>query len=465
MRLKPHPNQVYIYQRESAIVILDTASIGTEIIIILVLILANGLFAMTEMSIVSSRKSRLESMATSGSKGAQAAIKLAEDPTPLLSAVQIGITLIGILTGAFGGARLSSYLVVPLNTIPFLHGYSEAISLAIVVGIITYLSLIIGELVPKKLALNNPEPIAAAIARPMSAFVRLNRPLVHLLSLSTVMVMKLLGTKAPDEPPVTEEEVRGLIGQGAQYGVFEKSEREMLEKIFILGDMRVGALMTPRTQIKWLDLEDNDQYNLRIIRNSNHLFFPVARGSLDDIIGVVYSNELLANYIPGVPLRLEEAARQPLYVPKNTPALKVLEKIRETDVYVALVVDEYGGISGLISLYDIAEHIVGDMPYLGEDEDPDVIIRDDTSWLVDGMLSAEELKELLDVDHFPGEERGYFQTLGGFIVSFLGRIPATAESFEWNGYTFEIVDMDKARVDKVLITRQLPQVHGDRSTE
>ncbi len=438
---------------------------STEIIIILVLIFANGLFAMTEMSIVSSRKSRLENMAANGSKGAQAAIKLSEEPTPLLSAVQIGITLIGILTGAFGGSKLSSYLASALNTIPILRGYSDAISLAVVVGIITYLSLIIGELVPKKLALNNPESIAAAVARPMSAFVRINRPLVHLLSLSTTMVMKLLRAKPPEEPPVTEEEVRVLIGQGAQHGVFEKAEREMLEKIFILGDMRVGALMTPRTQIKWLDLEDNDQYNLRIIRNTNHLFFPVARGNLDDIVGVIYSNELLASYIPGRPLHLEQSSRQPLYIPKNTPALKVLEKFKETGIYVALVVDEYGGISGLISLYDIAEHIVGEMPYLGEDDDPDIITRDDGSWLVDGMLSAEELKELLNVDHFPSEERGYFQTLGGFIVSYLGRIPKTSENFEWNGFIFEIMDMDKARVDKVLITRRVPQEFGDHSTE
>ncbi|WP_371371502.1 hemolysin family protein [Sporomusa aerivorans] len=435
---------------------MDNTSIGTEILIILILIFANGIFAMTEMSIVSSRKSRLESMAANGSKGAKAAIKLAEEPTPLLSAVQIGITLIGILTGAFGGAKLSSYLAAILNNVPFLRSYSDAISLAVVVGIITYLSLIVGELVPKKLALNNPEPIAAAIARPMSAFVRINRPLVHLLSISTAAVMKLLHAKPPEEPPVTEEEVRVLIGQGTQLGVFEKAEHEMLEKIFILGDMRVGALMTPRTQIKWLDLEDNDQYNLRIIRTGNHLFFPVARGSLDDIVGVIYSNEVLANYLPGRPLNLEDATRQPLYIPRNTPAMKVLEKFRETSIHVALVVDEYGGISGLVSLYDIAEHIVGDMPYLGEEEDPDIVSRDDGSWLVDGMLSSEELKELLDVDHFPGEERGYFQTLGGFIVSYLGRIPNAAENFDWNGYHFEIVDMDKARVDKVLITRRLP---------
>ncbi|WP_094604724.1 hypothetical protein SPSIL_020390 [Sporomusa silvacetica DSM 10669] len=444
---------------------MDTGSIGTEIIIIIILIFANGLFAMTEMAIVSSRKSRLENMAATGNRGAQAALKMAEEPTALLSAVQIGITLIGILTGAFGGAKLANYLASFLNAISFLQGYSNAISLAIVVGIITYVSLIVGELVPKRLALNNPEPIAAAIARPMSAFVRINRPLVHLLGFSTTMVMKLLGTKPPAEPPVTEEEVRVLIGQGAQHGVFEKAEREMLEKIFILGDMRVGALMTPRTQIKWLDLEDNDQCNLRIIRSTNHLFFPVARGSLDEIVGVIYSNEVLAHYVPGRPLALEDASRQPLFIPKNTPALKVLESFKDTGIYVALVVDEYGGMSGLISLYDIAEHIVGDMPYLGENEEPDIIPRSDGSWLVDGMLSAEELKELLDVDHFPGEERGYFQTLGGFIVSYLGHIPSTPEKFEWNGYIFEIVDMDKARVDKVLITRNLPPIDGDHSFE
>lgn len=432
---------------------METPSISTEIMIILALIFANGLFALTEMSIVSSRKSRLENMAASGSKGAKAALRLTEEPTQFLSAVQIGITLIGILTGAFGGARIAMLLAASLNTIPLLRGYSEAISLAIVVGTITYLSLIIGELVPKKLALNNPEKIAATVAMPLTAFVRINRPLVQLLGASTNVVMKLIGAKPPAESPVTEEEVRVLIGQGAQHGVFEKSEREMVENIFVLGDMRVGALMTPRTQLQWLDIEDNDQYNLRIIKSSNHLFFPLARGSLDDIIGVVYSNELLSNYVPGTPLRLEQTARQPLYIPKNTPALKVLEKFRETGVYVALVIDEYGGISGLISLYDIAEHIVGDMPYLGEDNDPDVIARDDGSWLVDGMLSVEELKELLDTDHFPGDERGYFQTLGGFIVSYLGHIPTAAECFEWNGYRFEVVDMDKARVDKVLITR------------
>lgn len=444
---------------------MDTPSIGTEVIIILILIFANGLFALTEMSIVSSRKSRLESMASNGSKGAYAALKLAEEPTPLLSAVQIGITLIGILTGAFGGAKISNYLASILNNIPLLRSYSDAISFTIVVGIITYLSLIVGELVPKKLALNNPEPIAAFVARPMSAFVRLNRPLVHLLSVSTTMVMKLLRAKPPEDPPVTEEEVRVLIGQGAQHGVFEKSEHDMLEKIFILGDMRVGALMTPRTQIKWLDLEDNDQYNLRIIRNTNHLFIPIARGNLDDIVGIVYSNEILANYNPGKPLHLESAARQPLYIPKNTPALKALEKFKETGIYVALIVDEYGGISGLISLYDIVEHIVGDITHLGESEEPDIIAREDGSWLVDGMLPAEELKDLLNIDHLPGEERGYFQTLGGFIVSYLGRIPNTADKFDWNGYNFEIVDMDKARVDKVLITCSLNSEKIDEITE
>ncbi|MCX7781257.1 MAG: hemolysin family protein [Negativicutes bacterium] len=443
---------------------MDSSSISTELTIILFLILANGLFAMTEMSIVSSRKSRLEHLAAQGSKGAKKALQMAEDPTDLLSAVQIGITLIGILTGAFGGATLSSYLATPLKAYPGLTRYADALSLAIVVSAITYASLIIGELVPKRLALNNPEPIAVFVARPMSAFVRINRPLVRFLSFSTKLVLAILRVKPPDEPPVTEEEVKVLIGQGAQHGVFEEAEREMVENIFILSDMRVSALMTPRTQIEWLDLEDTTQYNLDLISKAKYSTFPVARGSLDDIVGVVYAKDLLATVMAGQDVNLETAAVQALYVPRNMPALKVLDLFKQQGTHFAFVADEFGGIDGLVTLHDIVEHIMGELPASAEKSDPDVVQREDGSWLLDGMLPVEEFKELFGFDDLPREERDQYQTLAGFAISQFGYIPQVAESFEWCGYRFEVIDMDRTRIDKILVT-QLPPANETELTD
>jgi putative hemolysin len=415
------------------------------------LIVANGFFALAEMSIVSSRTGRLEAMATQGNRGAARALELAKEPTDMLSAVQVGITLIGILTGAFGGATLSGHLAVWLRKVPWLAGFADTASLGLVVAAITYVSLVVGELVPKRIALNNPEPIAAFLARPIFLFVRVNRPLVRLLSLSTRFVLAAIRAKPPDEPPVTEEEVKVMIGQGAQYGVFEESEREMVENIFQLSDMRVGALMTPRVQIEWLDLEDSAHQNLNIIAAGRHSCFPVGRGSLDAIVGVVFTKDLLADHVADRDLDLEHAAREPLYVPRSMPALKILEAFREKKMTIALVIDEFGGIDGLVTLNDIMQHIVGAIALGEEAGDEDAVRREDGSWLLDGMMDIEEFKELFAFDELPEEDRANFHTLGGFVVSYLGSIPQVGEVFTWGRHRFEILDMDRTRVDKVLV--------------
>ena len=432
---------------------MDTDSIGLEITLIIILIIANGVFALSEIAIVSSRKVRLEKRAEAGSRGAKAALELANSPTQLLSTVQIGITLIGIFTGAFGGATLAKALAVYLKSIPLLAAYSDAASLFIVVSGITYLSLIIGELVPKKIALSNPEPIAAFIAIPMGFFSRITAPIVWVLSKSTEAMLALLRVKESSEPPVTEDEIKVLMEQGGEHGVFERAEMDMVERIFQLGDMRVNALMTPRTQVDWLDIEDTAEQNYRVLVESGHSRFPIAKGSLDDIVGVIYTKDLVAKGAMSENLELEDSIRNPLYVPKSMKAIKVLEMFKQTGMHIAFVIDEYGGFLGLLTIKDILEQVVGDLPSIHEHYDPDIVEREVGSWLVDGMLPIDDLKELFDLEELPGEDKDNFQTLGGFITSYLGYIPTAAEVFEWNGLRFEIVDMDRIRVDKVLVSK------------
>lgn len=431
---------------------MDTPSVGLEITIILMLILANGIFAMTEMAIVSSRKARLEKQADSGDTGARIALELAAEPTPLLSTIQIGITLIGILTGAFGGAALSKSLAPQLQSIPVIGSYSEAVSLFIVISSITYLSLILGELVPKRLALNNPEPIAALLARPMRTFARLASPLVKFLSSSTKLALRTLGVKPSQEPPVTEDEIRILIEQGTEAGTFEKTEQDMVEKIFRLGDQRAYSIMTPRTQMVWLDLEEPFELNLQIIKDSSHTRFPAAKGNLDDFSGIIYIKDLLSANL-NASLDIESLVRTPMFIPKSMKAFKILETFKQTGTHEAVVLDEFGGVIGFITLHDILSEIVGDISPDTELEDVQIIQRDDGTWLVDGLLPVEDFKEVFDIDELPDEARDHYQTVGGFVTSYLGYIPAASESFEWNDLRFEIMDMDRVRVDKILVTR------------
>ncbi|EGO64482.1 hemolysin family protein [Acetonema longum] len=426
-------------------------SISLEIVIILVLIIANGVFAMTEIAIVSSRKARLERRAAEGSAGAKAALELANDPTQLLSTVQIGISAIGVVTGAYGGATIAQALAVYLKPLPFVGAHSNAVSLVIVIALITYASLIIGELVPKKMALNNPEPIAAAIAIPMRLFSKAFTPLVRLLSVSTEFALKALRVKEPIEPGVTEEEIKIMIAEGTAIGTFEETEKEIVDRVFRLGDMRVSALMTPRTQIDWIDLEEDESEIWRAITESNHSRLPVARGSLDDLTGVVYVKDILAT--PGqIPLPIEEKIQEPLFVPRSLRAFKLLEQFQKSGTHIAVVMDEFGGMIGLVTLHDILEQLVGELPQ-EEESNPEIIQRDDHSWLMDGLLPIDEFKELFDFDKLVAEDRDHYETLGGFITSYLGNMPKTGETFEWGGLKFEIVDMDRMRIDKVMVTK------------
>lgn len=426
--------------------------IATEIIFIILLIVANGIFSGSEMAIVSARKVRLEQLASRGNRKARAALNLANAPNNFLSTVQIGITLIGILSGAVAGATLADRLTVIFGEIPALKPYSEGLSVAIVVTIITFLSLVIGELVPKRIALNNPEAIACAVAKPMKALSRLGAPLVYLLSISTDFLLKLFGIKISEEPAVTEEEIKVMIRQGAELGVFEEYEHKIVERVFRFGDRSVKSLMTPRTEIVWLDIESPLAENLTKVIDSAYSRFPVGRGSLDDYIGVLRGSSLLAARLSSESFDLESLIQQPLYIAENTDGLNVLEQFKETGIHTALVIDEYGGVEGLVTLNDLVEAILGELPSAENRDDPMAVQREDGSWLLDGLLDINELREIFSEVKLPEIVSQDYHSLGGFMMYNLKHIPRVSENFEWGGLRFEVVDMDGTRVDKVLVT-------------
>jgi putative hemolysin len=427
-------------------------NIGLETITVLLLILANGVFAMSEMAVVTARKSRLQDWARKGDTGAKLALELANAPNRVLSTVQIGITLIGILTGAFGGRTIANWIAAQLESIPVVSAYSDAVSVAIVVIAITYFSLVFGELAPKRLALRYPEVIATLVAGPLSIFSKLSTPIVHLLTRSTDAVFRLFGTQKSEEPPVTEEEINILIQEGTAAGVFEESEQDMVEAVFSLGERNARSLMTPRTQIIWLDLDDPLEEIRRRIVESGHSRLPVARESLDHVIGVVQAKDLLAELLMDKPLDFESVLQQPLFVPRSLSALQVMESFKQSGKHIALVVDEYGGIEGLLTHHDLLEAIAGEIPFGDKQAGPKAVQREDGSWLVDGMLPIDEFKELFDLESLPGEKKDAYQTLGGFLFTRFGRVPSAGERFEWENLRFEIVDMDGKRIDKVLVS-------------
>ncbi|MCC5634903.1 hemolysin family protein [Nostoc sp. CHAB 5844] len=440
-------------------------SITSEILIILVLIIANGIFSMSEMAVVSARKVRLQQLANQGDAKARAALKLAESPNNFLSTVQVGISLIGILTGAFGGATIANRLAVYVKLIPVLAPYSEPVSFGIVVLIITYLSLIIGELVPKRLALNNPERIAAFVAIPMRALAAIASPAVHLLSASTELVLRILGITPSEEPQVTEEEIKILIEQGTEAGTFEEAEQAMVERVFRLGDRPVSSFMTPRPDIIWLDLEDTPEENRQKMTENGYSRYPVCQGGLDNVLGIIPVTDLLARSFRGESLDLTVGLRQPVFVPESTRGLKVLELFKQTITHMAIVVDEYGVIQGLVTLNDIMSEIVGDVPAGPGEDEPQAVQREDGSWLLDGMLPVDEFFELFEMEEWESDERGSYQTLGGFVITHLGRIPAAADHFEWEGMRIEVMDMDGNRVDKVLVVPMINQTETAKEAE
>ena len=428
------------------------STIALEMIAIFLLLIANGIFAMSEIAVVTARKSRLQDLASKGKARARAALELAKAPNLFLSTVQLGITLVGILAGAFGGGGLTEWTAAGLSTFPAIAPYSRSLALGIVVLGITYCSVIIGELVPKRLALGHPESIAMFMAPPMGLLLKLCAPAVHLLSISTDLVFRLFGKRFDEQPSVTEEEVRTLVRQGTEAGVFEESEQDMVEAVFQLGDKSARALMTPRTQIVWLDADDSVEQIRAKLTDSGHSRFPVCAGSLDNVTGVVQAKDLLASLLSGKSVDLKASTQQPAFVPRSMTAFQVLDHIKQSSSHIVLVVDEYGGIEGLLTHHDMLEAIAGDMPLGKTPPEPKAVQRKDGSWLLDGMLSVDEFKEIFDLDNLPGEKKDTFQTLGGFIFTQMGRVPSESEQFEWNSLRFEVVDMDGKRIDKVLVS-------------
>jgi putative hemolysin len=428
-------------------------TIIVEIIIILILLIANGLFSMSELAVVSARKPRLQRRAESGDRRAEAALQLAAEPNDFLATVQIGITLVGILAGAFGGATLAGELVPVLQQFAALAPYSESLAFGLVVLVITYLSLVVGELVPKRLALGHAEGIARVVARPMQWLSKITAPAVRLLTTSTDLLLRLFGVRPSGEPVITEDEIRILLRQGAQAGVVEEAERRMVENIFHLGDRYVETLMTPRPDIVWLAANDSPDEIRRKLRESGFSRFPVATENLDNIIGFVRARDLLSELLAGQPPDLNSVLRHAPFVPESMPVWKVLEQFRATGVHIAFVVDEHGGTQGLVTHHDILEAIVGDIEPVKNAEDQMAVQREDGSWLLDGALPVDELRELLELSRLPGEESGEYHTLGGFVMSQIGRIPHPSDHFEYGGLRFEVLDMDRRRVDKVLVSK------------
>ncbi len=421
------------------------------IIIVLLLILTNGFFAMSELAVISSSKTRLLRHAEEGNSSARVALDLAENPYRFLATVQIAITLIGVLSGAFGGASLAGHVAATLSSIPYIGRYSDSIALGLVVGLITYFSLM-AELIPKRIAVSSPERIASAVAKPMARLSAVTSPIIRVLSFSTDIVFSFFRFRPTKRAPVTEEEIRMLIGQATVAGVFEEAEQDMVERVFRLGDRRIGVMMTPRHKVVWLDINESADKTRRKIAKSPYSWFPVGQKA-GNILGVVHVRDMAARCLSGKPLDLRAVMHKPLFVHESTHALKVLESFRQSGQQMALVVNEYGTIEGIITLTDILEAIVGDIASAEVLEAPPIIQREEDTWLVKGMLPVDELKAYFHIRKLPGERRGRFQTLGGFTMTHLKRVPAAGDLFECGGYSFEVVEMEGRRVQKVLIKK------------
>ena len=419
---------------------------GTELIFIAFLIAMNNLLAMTEAALLAVRKARLQQRVNEGDKKAAIVLKLVDNPNQFLSVIQIGITLIDVLTGAVTGATLAVMLSRFFESIPVLAPYSDNIGLALGVLLVTYFSIILGELVPKRLAIQNPEKVASRFASPMLLFTKLLAPVVRFLSFSTNMVLRLIGIRPSNEPPVTEEEIHVLLDQGTQAGIFEEAEQDMVAGVFSLNDRRVYSLMTPRTEILWLDVRDTTDEILKKLAEGPYSRFPVCQSSLDNVLGIVKARELLTRSLAGEAIHLKECLSPALFIPETTFASRALEIFKESNKELVLVIDEFGGVTGLLTINDVIEEIVGDIE-IGE---PQVTQRQDGSWLLDGMLDIDEFKELFNLGILPNEDD--YETLAGFVMTSLGKIPHASDQFEWEGLRFEVVDMDARRVDKVLVS-------------
>jgi len=432
-----------------------------EIFLIAILIILNGLLVMSEFAIVAAKKSRLQQRADKGDKKAADALALAEEPTNSLSTIQIGITLISIVIGAYGGATAADVLSSFFSGIPALAPYSETLGLVIVVIVVTYFTLLFGEIVPKWIGMNDAENISSKVARPVRWLSTAMYPVMMFLSLSTEVSLRLMGFRKGGEPPVTEEEIKILIEQGAEAGVFHESEAEMVEGIFNLGDQKVGRYMILKPDIVAIDINDPPREIWKKMSESKRSYFPVYRDELDNLIGIVAVRDVFVQMVNKKPLNMSALLSKPLYVSETLSLLGVLESFREAETHIAIVVDEYGTIQGLITLHDILEAIVGDLPSPDQPSEGKIVERDDSSWLVDGSVTVEDFHEQVGLLVRTDSDADRFHTIAGFIMQKLQRIPKTGEHFEFNGYRFEVVDMDGNRIDKVLVVKEVHEGSDD----
>lgn len=432
--------------------------------VLLILIIINGVFSMTEMAVVSVRKARLQKLAENGNTKAAAALHLAENPNDFFSTIQVVITLVGIITGALGASSFSDEFAIILSKISFLAPIADTLSLLLLSLVITYFSLVIGELIPKRLAIANPENISMNMTGFMNFMAKITKPVVALLSWSTECGLKLLSVDEQEEVPVSEDEVKVMIEQGKQVGVFEENEQDIVESVFRMSDRTVDALMTPRTELTWIDIEEPLDNSLHEIMDSAYNYYPLVKGNPDNIIGVINAKHVLDTFIRGEQIDLQKLAETPLYVPESKPALKLLDDLKTENKDFAIVLDEYGGFSGMITPFEILEELVGDVVSTGEDEEDEVTHREDGSWSFDAQIDIDEFKEELGIRELPDEDRVGYQTLGGFILSRIGRIPKIGDTFDWGGFHFEIVDMDNRRIDRVFVTRMNPADTNPKTT-
>jgi putative hemolysin len=426
------------------------------VVIIFVLILLNGLFSMSEVAIEYARKARLEYLANKGDEKAKTALKLANNSERFLSTVQVGITLISILIGILSGISLKADLMDIINGVPALQPYSGGIAIAIIMVVVTYFTLVLGELVPKRLGMLRSEAIARQVARPMIFIGWLTWPFIWFLGLSTNLIVKIFNIRQADNN-ITEEDIKAIINEGTSTGAIEETEQEIIERVFHLGDRNITSLMTHRTDIVWLDMEDSRETLREKIFESLHSVYPVCEGEIDQIKGVVAIKDLyLAAAVDNY--SLDALLKKPLFVPENNSAYQVLEKFKETQSHAAFIVDEYGTFLGMITLNDILEAIVGDMPETGQEDDYEIVQREDGSYLVDGQIPFYDFLSKFDKEDWMSEFEQEFDTMAGFILHHLEHIPKIGEKFEWRGFTFEIVDMDAHRIDKVLVEAPQPTV-------
>jgi putative hemolysin len=428
-----------------------------ELVVLLLLFVVNGFFSMSEMAVVSSRKARLQQLYEEGRASAGTALALANNPSHFLSAIQVGITVIGITSGAFGEAALSGDIAAWLAQWPLLAPHALGIAVTLVIVGITIGSLIIGELVPKRLALLNPEVVASFVSTPMKWIAFVAHPIVRALSAVTDAVLRLLGQRVVTSPPVTEEEIRVLMEQGTEAGVFEEHEHELVSRVFRMDELRTAAIMTPRTDMIYLNIEEPRDTVLARIAEAPHTHFPVTRGDLDNVEGIVAVKDLLVDLVHDRPFDLRARLKKPLYIPETLTVTEVLRSFKLHRQAMALIVNEYGELQGLVTLHDVMEALVGDIGAADAEGDIDVVQRDDGSWLIDGGVSVDRFKQAVEFeDALPEEDTGSYNTLAGFVMLQLGRVPQVADHFEWGGLRFEVVDMDRNRVDRLLVTR-IPQ--------